>query len=245
MLLCFKYKINFLVGNVMKTQKRKMPLVSIVLFVIGTLFVLVGVIYPNFKFGEKNTFSYNMEKDIANEKIKFDVSVKTKETLDTNNVYLVVKGEEFKLILKNGSGKEYEFSNTIYGWEYVSITQAEKISVKAKTVGGSEIVFTAQNKVNESAKSFLMITFIGVGLFIIFGGFVAMVVIRGARAAGGAIKRVAYGDGQKSVGILGAIEERIKGASKGPELKKCEYCESLNDPKNSKCMDCGAPLNEN
>lgn len=220
-------------------EKRKIPVLSVIFIVLGVGLILFGIIFPQVKFGWKNSF--DVETDRWADYTKYEVKIKTKATLDLNSGVFEIDNDDYPVVLtlSDDDDYQYEFELTV-PYEWGTNRLDDGYDFRAKSTSGKEISFSYNDGFMTSGLNiFSTIAPIMFGVVLLFAGVGSAIVLSKSRKVATAVSTALVGtpDGNDS-GILGAVKERIS----GPQQKSCKYCGCENNPQETKCTSCGAPL---
>ena len=242
----------------MEQTKKKLGAAAKFFLFIGVALILIGIIYPSVRYSNNDCFMYMVKQHLSSKEAEYEVIVITDKKINTNSAILTVDGENFFLRYDGyldvdkyseydleaseiGSKNVYKFEKTLQGTEYYSTINKE-VSVSCKLSGG-QVIELKDNTDYMNTKILITALLVGFGVMICFITLVVQIIKRGIMATRKVVQRVAYGDGENSVGILGAIEEKLRGPKeKEPENRVCEYCGSINKLDATRCSECRAPI---
>lgn len=229
-------------------KKRRVPIVSIICWILGVCLILVGIIVPQAR-SQKENYTFSVDDDGFGSYYEFEVEVN--ESLNTDAAYAKikiggVKTQTFKL--------DFNFGESTYG-EYIFTLELsgddrsmfnEVVELEITNTDGKVLVFKEESVFDDfgdkSSNIILTVIPIFFGVFLIMTGFVWLFVRKHAKH----IKRV----NDKIINTVFGIEPdepevKVVEIEKEPNSITCKYCKVENDPGNAKCEHCGAPLIRN
>lgn len=206
---------------------------SIILLVIGALFILSGIILPSviFKGGDEG-FVCEINREL--DKVEYEVSLYTSKAINTSEVYLIINGKGHKLIFEDSDLNDYEFELTLTDSDNL-ISSYKTMKLSAQTANGQKLEF---EKLGGSGKQITTLLLIALGavlclipLLIWITSFVK--------------QKFGYASKKETSNITEITAETAEKINQDKEIKSgsvCDYCGYIYDKKTSTCDNCGAPI---
>ena len=222
-------------------QKKKFPMFSIIMIVVGVCLIIFGIIAPGLIFGKSKDI-YKVEMDHGGfDNIEAKIELNTDKEINTSIVVFVVD-EEYNLIVKEIEDGVYKGTLELDRDEHF-FTDAEDVIIKVKSINGEAITFEpysvfgdATNSGGRIAVTVLAIFF---GIVISIVGLMLGIAIKNSSN----IKRAVGSTMSAVTGVVsGAVSTVADVINPSRVQKHCEYCHADNDHNAVNCVQCGAPL---